>query len=475
MAFFEEPNSEDDWKFGQIRKEARYFEEKLRRGNSFFIDLYQLEDLFNFYYSEDALVKALNLLNFAIDQYPDNLDLLSKKILVLQDLDRYEEALQLVDEALKENPHSKKFSTLKASLLTDFGKHQEALETLRDAIAQTQATTDTDELYSMMCDIAIENEDYQCALQLFQEKHSRGICIDQDIQEIAYCFQVTKQFKEGIIFLEKYLTGDPFSEDAWYHLGALQYEVGDYHASIRSLDFAIDLKEDFPQAYFHKGNALLEIGRPQEALSILLEGIYYDKQNLLLLLSIGDCYNELKEFERARYYYSKCIQQSELVSDAWLGIAETLEMEEKYHEAGYYYKKTTEIAPDLAEAWFGLAICESEIGNEYSAFEALKQALSLDITNESFWRAWAEKLNGNGTTQRAITFLSEAIELNPKSAGLLYQLAAYQFCMGQRTTAFINLENALLLDYAQHTLVFYFCEHLKKDSDIHSIIELYAP
>ncbi|MCZ2355751.1 MAG: tetratricopeptide repeat protein [Bacteroidia bacterium] len=473
MAFFDDPNSEEDWKSGQIRQEAKLFEEKLRHGHSFFIDLYQLEDLFNFYYSEDALVKALNLLNFALVQYSDNLELLSKKILILQELNRYEEALSLVEEILKKHPDSQEYTSLKASLLTNFGKPQEALEALRSVLSQT-SSVNAAELYNLMCDIAIENEDYPCAIQLFQEKLSKKLDIQDDIPEIAYCFQMAKQVTEGITFLNNYLSQNPFSEEAWYYLGVLQYENADYQESICCFNFAIDLKEDYPLAYFHKGNALMELERFHEALPVLLEGVYYDKDNLPILLSIGDCYKELQEFERARYYYSKCIQQSELIGDAWLGIAETLESEEKYHEAAYYYKKSTEIAPETSESWFGLAICESEIGNEYSAFEALKQALSLDLTNEYLWQAWAEKLHKEGATHRAISFLTEAIEFNSTSVKLLYQLAAYQFETYQRTNAFINLENALLLDYNQHSLLFYFCEQLQNDADIHSIIELYA-
>ncbi|MCJ7565209.1 MAG: tetratricopeptide repeat protein [Candidatus Aminicenantes bacterium] len=73
-------------------------------------------------------------------------------------------------------------------------------------------------------------------------------------------------FNEAIESVDKALELKPDSPDAWYNKGVILSKLGKYEEALRAYDKALELKPDSPSAWYNKGVALSKHGKYEEAL-----------------------------------------------------------------------------------------------------------------------------------------------------------------------------------------------------------------
>jgi len=85
---------------------------------------------------------------------------------------------------------------------------------------------------------------------------------------------------------------------------------------------------------------MMALGRYQQAVRVFLECLHMEAEDAAALLALAECYEELNDSKRARFYYQKVSKLYSAIPEGWLGIAATLETEERYLEAIHHYHKT---------------------------------------------------------------------------------------------------------------------------------------
>ena len=78
-----------------------------------------------------------------------------------------------------------------------------------------------------------------------------------------------------------------------------------------------------------------------------------------------------------------------------------------------------------------------------------------------------------GNFEEAIDTIKNAIEINPDDAELYYRLTAYLLSAGNYREAYNYLENALILDFEKHTLLFEYFPELESQKALSRIIDQY--
>lgn len=457
------------------RHEAQRFEEKLSGQGNFYMDVVTIEEVYEYYRVMDQPDKANNLLDFAINQYPHNADFYFKKSCLASDQENYADAYVLIQKALDLNPTELPFVVQKARVLHELDHFDQALRTLLQALDETEDATERAEVFFQLGQLCQEDERYSQAIHYYTQALAGNNEYEDALFEVCYCYEMLGQNLEGIAYLEDFLNNVPYSSCGWYNLGTLLHKTGLFEKASSAFDYAIVIQEDFISAYYGKANALMELERYEEAIRVCLQSLQYDKNDIATLLCLGECYENVNEFTRARYYYAKCTDLYNQLPDAWYGIGSTFEAEKRYLEAIHYYKRTLDINKDFIDAWLGLADCEYLLGNEVAAQEALRSAIALFPQDLEMWTTWAERLQQDKGADAALAFLDEALTHNPGMPELFYQYAAFSFMAGKHRQALQYLENALMVDYPAHAAFLQYMPTALEHAPIRALLEQYKP
>ena len=137
----------------------------------------------------------------------------------------------------------------------------------------------------------------------------------------------------------------------------------------------------------------------------------------------------------------------------------------------YFFRKAIQLNPDVAGYWLGLAHAEAQVGNMVSAMEAYEHAANLDSASPEVWVEWSLLHYEQGDYEKAVDLINEGIDELPEEAELYYYATAYLINAGKYKEAFQYLENALLLGYDQHPMLFEFFPELETQKALYKIID----
>lgn len=454
------------------RQEAARFEASIAAEQPIFLDSNTIENIYVYYRIQNELGKAEQLIRYALNIYHTNADLHYRMASLQADQGKLEAAMDSIDYALALQPHISDYIALKARIMALMGNATEAFALIQNAL---DADTQPAELYYHQGLLYQQEKRYDEAVVSFEKALESDPEYEFVLSEILFCHELNAKNQAAERFLQRYLDNNPFSANGWYNMGMLYLKSGRYEQAVSAFDYGLAVDETFTSLYIGKGSALMELGRFDLAARTFLEALSFEGRDISTMLNLAECYENLQQYKRARFYYRKITEQYNGLPDAWFGIASTLEAEEKYLQAIYYYKKAIEHYEDYYEAWVGVADCEYEVGNLMSAFEALSKAVEIVPDDTELWMDWAEKLYDDGHEENALALLEEGLETNPQNADLLYQYAAYALKAGVVQDGYAKLENALLLDYEAHTVLFEYFPQLSSLKPVQLLLQQYRP
>ena len=111
------------------------------------------------------------------------------------------------------------------------------------------------------------------------------------------------------------------------------------------------------------------------------------------------------------------------------------------------------------------------MGNQTAAIDAYEEAVSLDPEEISIYLDWSFIYFESGEMDVALNILKEGLEENPDSPELYYRMTAYLIESGKYKEAFIFLENALVLDFEMHTVLYDFFPRLETQKALFKLID----
>ena len=106
-----------------------------------------------------------------------------------------------------------------------------------------------------------------------------------------------------------------------------------------------------------------------------------------------------------------------------------------------------------------------------SAKEAYQEAALLEPEQKEIWLDWSMIYFDQGDYSRAIELINNGLEENPDDSDLLYRMVVFQITAGHYKEAFTFLENALILDFDNHEVLFEFFPKLETQKALFKIID----
>jgi len=302
----------EDERFEDIIKR---FEAMLQTNENIFFDLEDFLDIIDEYITLGNFNMAFKAIDIALQQYPENVDLLLFKAELFSFNDQVEKAEKLLSELKLIAPERIEIHMLEAELYSRKNKHKKAINALQQALQFENA--DRADIYELMTVEYLYLEDYRLALK----SALKTLEIDPGSSTALYnavtCFDLLNEKENAINFLEKHVEKNPFSEVGWSLLAKKYIDKSWYDKAIQALDYAIAVDDTFLGAYYDKAYAFMQIAQYDKALKCYQLTLKIADPTAFTFFHIAKNYQKLNDLDQAIYYYFKAIEEDPGYFKAW--------------------------------------------------------------------------------------------------------------------------------------------------------------
>ena len=462
-----EPSAND------VRRTVRRFEEMLATHAAVFFDLSDFELLIDHYTGLQDYPQALRVCETALDQYPFSVDLLIDKAQVLAMLSRTADALRLIDEVAEREPENPDVAVTRGIIYSQRGEFGRAVECFQQGLTQSGDDHGRDDVEF---NLALAYQHWgkpRAAARHYQRALRLNPANENAAHELLQCWELSDELASAPTFFQHFVDEDPFSARAWFNLGLAQLRLDNTDAAHDAFEYATLTDANFHAAYGYLGQTLVVRNEHRAALDAFGQSFPAGQPTTEALCNLGECHEKLGEWLDAKRYYQRALEMDQQTDEAWFGLGMVLAGQEHWYEALHYIRKALSLYDDSGEYWLGLARCEYEVGNVVSALDAYERATTADPASTEAWVGWASVLFEQGHYEEAADLVKAALDAAPDDAELHYRACAYLLAAGRYRDAYVYLENALLLDFEKHSLLFEYFPTLAAQPPLLRLIDQY--
>ena len=432
----------------EYRKDKEEMKELLRqyghlkdgRAHSF-IDEDSFERIIEYYDEKDELTSALEASGFAIELYPYSSILHIKKADLLIASRYYEEALTILEKVEILDRSDINLFILKTDVFLALDQQQKAAALLEEAIHLFEG----EERIELLFELADVYDDYEEFDKVF---NCLKLILNQDrnneeaLYKICFWTDFTGRNEEGIKLHNKIIEENPFSELAWFNLGAAYQGIKLYEKAVDAYLYALAIDEKFDYAYRNLGDAYLRLRKYKEAIEVLQKVLELTRPEDVVYEAIGHCYDKLKNYAQARFNYRKASHLSPEDSHLYYKIACTYMNEEHWDSAIKSLENAMRIKRSDADYNFALAKCYMELNSIKEAVIYFSAFIKSRPKNVKGWKELIKCLYSSGFFEEALEQVENAEKILRKPLLSFYKTAIL-FQLGRSKEALIFLDLAL--------------------------------
>jgi len=329
---------------------ARY-ERMVRQNEASYFDVYQFEKIVDHYLDGNYFDQATKAVDFGIRQHPSATSLELKRAQIFAEKGDSSKALTLLKKLEKTDASNNELFLIKGMVYSQLGKTAEAEKTFDKALAITYENKE-----EILYDIAISyenNHQYKIALKYLKKALKIKPGKLNIIYEAAHCYERLHEYNNAAECYKKYLDKEPFAENVWYNLGTIYFKKEDFTLAVEAYDYAIALNDTYSSAYLNKAITLSHWGKYKEAVSVYLEFLQMEPQNVMAHCYLGECFERLEKFDDAIQWYQKAIDLDPDFSEAWFGLAICYQHKEDYVKALKWVDQYISTAPSVPWQFLG--------------------------------------------------------------------------------------------------------------------------
>ena len=412
----------------------------MRSGKGFsFIEEEGFEQIIEYFTEKEQFIEALEASEMAITQFSYSSSLLILKADILISLRRYEESLFILEKAELLDWNDIDLYIVKTDALLALDKQEEAAYLLEAAIELFEG----EEKIGLLFELTDVYDDYEKfdkvfdCLKLILEQEPDS---EEALYKICFWTDYTGRNEESIKLHQSILDINPFSELAWFNLGAAYQGIKLYEKSIDAYQYSVALNEKFDYAYRNMGDAFIRLKKYKEAIESLEKVLELSLPEYVIYEAIGHCYERMQNFAQARFHYKKAshlnpgdcqmhykIATTYMNEGAWQNAIKSLQTALKFHL----------LQPDYNLA---LGRCYLELENYDEAITYLEKFSSDDAMLSSFAKgaigdAYAQKKQ----FKEALEYYLKAAESNKND----FTTPRYLLKAGKTSLTLGNKEGAL--------------------------------
>ena len=190
---------------------------------------------------------------------------------------------------------------------------------------------------------------------------------------------MNEQYVECAADCEQIIEIEPENFTANFLLAKTEQNTGDLTKAICHLDQAININEDFIEAYTLRADIYLAMERGNDALVDIEKVIALEPEDETAYLLRARTYELLGNKQASLLDYQLVLDLNPFNEDAYMPAGRLLMAAERYDDALALFNEATENIENFAEAYAARAAVKHQIGDHEGALADEETAKSLDI------------------------------------------------------------------------------------------------
>lgn len=223
---------------------------------------------------------------------------------------------------------------------------------------------------------------------------------------------------DRVLHYQNELKTAPDNPELHYKLGNALLDMGRYQDAYYSYQKAITLKPDYADAYSNLGFALRKIGNLKAAAGAYVHALDINPADITTLNNLVVVAQLLEDWEQAAWCYERLVSLQPDDNELLAGYADLLYGLGRFEEALPLYSILTARQVDAVRNQFRVGLCYADLERWAEAAEAWEQARSLEPENVSvnrslpvaYWEA-GKKAEAEAAVKRCEEL---GIELDPE-------------------------------------------------------------
>ena len=229
-------------------------------------------------------------------------------------------------------------------------------------------------------------------------------------------------YDSALIFIDAAINVNPNKSYYYYARGECYFSKNDFEESIKAYSLAIGLATNYPEAYYKRGLADLQLGKATDAIADFTKTIQYNPQFYLAQKGIGDAYFALKDYKKCATSLEACLEMSSLkeahsaktISEIYNTIGKAYYGIKNFPKALENYRKFLAFHPNEIPSSFNY-----EMGNVYmnigkydSAHSYLMKSYQSDPSNGYILYSMASCIYLRGNTEESLKWFERSFRTN---------------------------------------------------------------
>ncbi|HVZ95790.1 MAG TPA: tetratricopeptide repeat protein [Chitinophagaceae bacterium] len=407
-----------------------------------FIEEDSFERLIDYFDDKDDLPAAMEAVNYAVEQFPYSSLLQIKKADLLIANRRYREALSLLDKVELLDSSNINIYILKTDAHLALENHEKAADLLERAINLFEGE-ERSELLFELADVYDDYEEFDKVFNCLKLVLEQDPTNEEALYKICFWTEYTGRNEESIKLHQRIIDDHPYTQLAWFNLGAAFQGLKLYEKSIDAYQYAIAIDEKFDYAYRNMGDAYLRLHKYKEAIEALQKVLELSIPEEVIYEALGHCYEKLKNYSQARINYRKASHLNSADSHLYYKIALTYMSESHWDSAIKNLENAMRINKSQPDYHFALAGCYAQLDKIKEAVIHFSGFIKARPKNINGWRELIKCLYNAGYYEDALEQVYYAQKsTNYKPLFIFYQ-AAILFALGKSKEGILYLENGM--------------------------------
>jgi tetratricopeptide (TPR) repeat protein len=424
-------------------KELLSHYEALRNGRStMFLEEESFEKIIDWYDDQEETAKALEAVEISMEYFPFSASLLLRKADLLLASRKYHEALQILEKAATFDANDVNLYILKTDAYLALDMQEKAVALLEEAIAQFEG----EEKLELLFELADVYDDYEEFDKVFDCLHlilQTDPTNEEALYKICFWTDFTGRNEESIRLHLGIIDEYPYSELAWFNLGAAYQGLKLFEKAIDAYQYAIAIDEKFDYAYRNIGDAYIRLRKYKEAIDALEKVLELSKPEEVIYEAIGHCYDRLRNYAQARFHYRKASHLNPEDSKLLYKVACTYYNEGQWNSAIKALEAALKIHRQQYEYNLLMGECKLQTGAFKEAVQYFSTAVRVRPKNRAGWEALIRCLYFAGFFTEARQQALAALQHTGGKPLFLFYVSAVLFALNKPKEALLYLQQGM--------------------------------